>query len=246
MCGANWGIFETMSCNIPDGAIQRERGQFKKAPMKEPFLKRPFDMLVSGIGLIASSWLWALISVAIIIEDGFPVLIRQSRIGKGGKMFDSFKFRSMKKHTLKEKINQQAMEHDSRATLIGRCLRKCAFDELPQLLNIFKGEMSFVGPRPLLSLENEVFSNGGCLYIKEIPGFEKRSTVRPGLTGIAQVYAERNIPRRHKFKYDLLYIRKMNLFLDFKLILLSFIISLYFIWERHTEKLRVLNRYRFK
>jgi len=212
--------------------------------MRESFFKRPFDIIFSTLGLLFSSWLWALISVAIIIEDGFPVLIRQRRIGKHGKMFASFKFRSMRKHTLNEKINSQATERDPRTTFVGRCLRTCAFDELPQLLNIFFGEMSFVGPRPLLPFESEVYSNGGCLDIRMIPGYEKRITIRPGLTGLAQIYAERNIPRRHKFKFDLLYIREINLLLDLKLILISFLVSLHCNWENHTTKLETLSRYR--
>ena len=212
--------------------------------MREPFFKRPFDIIFSTLGLLFSSWLWALISIAIIIEDGFPVLIRQRRIGKNGKMFASFKFRSMRKHTLREKINSQATERDPRTTFVGGCLRTCAFDELPQLLNIFFGEMSFVGPRPLLPFESEVYSNGGCLDIRQIPGYEKRITVRPGLTGLAQIYAERNIPRRHKFKFDLLYIREMNLLLDLKLILISFLVSFHCNWENHSTKLETLSRYR--
>lgn len=159
-------------------------------------------------------------------------------------MFNSFKFRSMRKHTLSEKINSQAIERDPRTTFVGRCLRKCAFDELPQLLNILVGEMSFVGPRPLLPFESEVFSNGGCLDIRKIPGYKKRITVRPGLTGLAQVYAERNIPRRHKFKFDLLYIKEMNLLLDLKLVLISFLVSFHCNWENHRTKLETLNRYR--
>ena len=182
--------------------------------MNGTFLKRPFDIFVSGIGLIVSSWLWVLIAIAIIFEDGFPVFIRQKRIGKGGKLFKSYKFRSMSKSTLNEKINIQACENDHRVTGVGKVLRMTAFDELPQLLNIFLGDMSFVGPRALLPIEREVNGDGEeDIHICDIPGYDKRVKVCPGLTGIAQVYAPRDLPRKYKFKYDLLYIKKMNFLL---------------------------------
>ncbi len=210
--------------------------------MKEPFSKRVFDIFVSGIGLILSSWLWVLIWIAIIIEDGFPVFFRHKRIGKHGELFNSLKFRSMIKHTLDDKVNHQAIENDPRITKVGRILRKTAIDELPQLLNIFRGEMSFVGPRALLPSEIETGSNGKCIHIYDIPGYEKRIEIRPGLTGIAQVYAPRDITRRHKFKYDLLYIKKMNIFLDIKLILLSFLVTFKGRWEKRGLKLTMLEK----
>ncbi|MBA7512641.1 hypothetical protein ES705_04649 [subsurface metagenome] len=215
---------------------------------KEPLLKRPFDVLLSGIGLIVSASLWALIWLAIMMEDGFPVIIRQERIGKYGKLFKNYKFRSMVKSTLKEKVNIQATENDLRVTKVGRILRKCALDELPQLINIFLGQMSFVGPRVLLPEEKEVhslgnvYTNGGTLAIAEIPGYAKRITVKPGLTGIAQIWAPRDIPRRHKFKYDLLYIRKRAFWLDLKLIFISFLVTFRSNWERREAKLGILDR----
>lgn len=215
---------------------------------KEPLLKRPFDILLSAIGLIMSSWLWVFIWLAIAIEDGFPVIIRQERIGIYGKLFKNYKFRSMKKSTLKEQVRIQATEGDPRVTRVGRILRKCALDELPQLINIFLGQMSFVGPRALLPEEKEVhllgnaYTNGGTLNITEIPGFYQRATVRPGLTGIAQIWAPRDIPRRHKFKYDLLYIRKSAFWLDMRLIFVSFLVTFKSSWERRGVKLGILDR----
>ncbi len=212
------------------------------------FLKRSFDIFLSGIGLILSSWLCALVWIAIIIEDGFPILIRQKRVGRYGKMFNNYKFRSMKKSTLKEKINNQATENDPRITKIGGIIRKCALDEFPQLLNIFIGDMSFVGPRALLPAESEVwtnggkYTNGGMLNITQIPGYDKRITVRPGLTGIAQIFAPRDIPRKYKFKYDLLYFRKMSFLYDLQLILTSFLITFSGTWESRRAKLSFLKR----
>jgi len=210
--------------------------------VNEPFLKRPFDVLLSGIGLILSSWLWALIWMAILLEDGYPALISQFRIGKDGRTFKSLKFRSMKKSALNEDIYIQATENDPRTTNVGKILRKTAFDELPQLLNIFLGDMSFVGPRTLLPSEIEHHSECEYIQISDIPGYEERIMVHPGLTGIAQIYAPRDLPRRHKFKYDLLYIRKRSFLLDLKLIILSFLITFQGRWEKSGAKLRLLKR----
>jgi lipopolysaccharide/colanic/teichoic acid biosynthesis glycosyltransferase len=207
----------------------------------ESLLKRPFDIIFSGLGLILSAWIWAIIWIAIMIEDGFPVLFRQPRVGKNGRIFTSYKFRSMKKSTLKEKINNQAGEHDPRVTQVGKHLRKSALDELPQLLNIFFGDMSFVGPRALLLNEIEINGDARCTNIEDIPGYQKRITVRPGLTGIAQIFAPRDILRRHKFKYDLLYIRKMNFLYDLRLIIVSFLVTFNACWEKRGTKLNILN-----
>ena len=130
----------------------------------------------------------------------------------------------------------QASDRDSRVTRVGRLLRATAMDELPQLWNIFKGDMSFVGPRVLLPGEIEVNGNGELIPLEKIPGYEKRHGVRPGLTGLAQVYAPRDIPRRNKFKYDLVYIKKQSFWLDLKLIVLSFWISLRGKWEHRGKK----------
>lgn len=207
---------------------------------KRNILKRPFDIFLSGIGLLVSAWFWALIWILILIEDGSPVFIRQTRVGKGGKLFTCLKFRSMMKSALNQNINHQAKEDDARFTNIGRIFRKTALDELPQLINIFIGDMSFVGPRPLLPYESEV--QGDCEKIEGIPGYQKRIKVCPGLTGIAQVYAPRDIPRRHKFKYDIFYINRMSFLLDLKLIFISFLVTFTGKWEKRDVKLEILRR----
>ena len=111
-------------------------------------------------------------------------------------------------------------------------------DELPQLWNIFRGDMSFVGPRALLPVEIETGDGGSkeAVPIVQIPGYEKRTTVTPGLTGIAQIFAPRDIVRKHKFTYDLLYIKKQSFKLDLKLILLSFWITFRGKWETRGKK----------
>jgi lipopolysaccharide/colanic/teichoic acid biosynthesis glycosyltransferase len=129
----------------------------------------------------------------------------------------------------------QASENDPRVTRIGRAMRATAMDELPQLWNILRGDMSFVGPRALRP--GEIEREGDVLVALEaVPGYDARTAVRPGLTGIAQVYAPRDISRRYKFKYDALYVRQQSFWLDMRLILLSFWISFRGTWESRGRK----------
>jgi lipopolysaccharide/colanic/teichoic acid biosynthesis glycosyltransferase len=202
----------------------------------EPLLKRPFDVFLSGIGLVGSSPLWFAIAAAIKLSDGGPVFYGQERIGLGGRPFRSLKFRSMRVDADKLFGPLQASENDPRVTRIGRILRPTALDELPQLWNIFKGDMSFVGPRALMTKEIEVRGDGVEVALDGIPGYHARHAVRPGLTGIAQVYAPRDISRRHKFIFDVLYARKRSFLLDLKLVLVSFWISFNGNWESRARR----------
>jgi lipopolysaccharide/colanic/teichoic acid biosynthesis glycosyltransferase len=152
-----------------------------------PFAKRLLDVLLSGIGLLFSSPLWLAIAAAIKLEDGGPVFYSQDRAGQGGRVFKVWKFRSMIPNAEKHVGAIQATEHDPRVTRIGRLLRATAMDELPQLWSIFIGDMSFVGPRALRPGEIEVLGNGALEALEEVPGYEHRARVRPGLTGIAQI-----------------------------------------------------------
>jgi lipopolysaccharide/colanic/teichoic acid biosynthesis glycosyltransferase len=210
-------------------------GQFR--PDAGDPAKRGFDFLLAGMGLCLSSPIWLLVSALIVMEDGFPVFFRQKRWGKGGRTFGALKFRTMWKGSEKER-SVQAGHDDPRITRVGRLLRACAMDELPQLWNIFIGDMSFVGPRALPI--NEIQSSAGDKDIPDeaIPGFKERLAVRPGLTGIAQIFADRDTSRARKFRYDLFYIRRRNFWLDLRLILLSFYISFRGRWEVRGEKLK--------
>ena len=200
-------------------------------------LKRLFDICLSSIGIIGSFPLWLLFSFAIKLEDRGPVFYTQKRVGKQGKVFWTIKFRSMIKNAEKDVGPVQAVEDDPRVTKIGRILRATAMDELPQLLNILKGDMSFVGPRALRPEEKEVHGNPHIMRIEIIPLYEERLTVRPGLTGLAQVYLPTDATRKRKFRYDLLYIKNRSLFLDLKLILLSFLITFKGKWESRQNKI---------
>ncbi|HEY7498515.1 MAG TPA: sugar transferase [Vicinamibacterales bacterium] len=198
-------------------------------------MKRLFDASLAGVGLLLSSPLWALFGAAIKLEDGGPIFYTQDRVGLNGRVFKALKFRSMRVDAEAATGAVQAAENDPRVTRVGRVMRATAMDELPQLWNIFRGDMSFVGPRALRPGESE--SDGGAIVpIDRIPGYAARIDVRPGLTGIAQIYAPRDVPRRHKFRYDGLYVRRRSMLLDLRLILLSFWISFLGTWESRGRK----------
>jgi len=187
--------------------------------------KRLLDVLLAGTGLAVSAPLWGLIALAVKLEDGGPVFYGQERSGLNGRSFNVRKFRSMIPDAEARTGAIQATAHDPRVTRVGRLLRATAMDELPQLWNIFVGDMSFTGPRALRPGEIEVVGSGRVELLEDVPGFPVRASVRPGLTGVAQIYAARDITRRHKFKYDLLYVRRQSFWLDLRLIGLSFWIT---------------------
>ena len=199
-------------------------------------IKRLFDCALAGVGLVASAPLWAVIAVAIKLEDGGPVFFRQARVGLGGRVFDALKFRSMRPDAEARTGPVQATENDPRVTQVGRIMRATAMDELPQLWNIFAGDMSFVGPRPLRPGEVEVRGDGQLVQLDQIPGYAARHSVRPGLTGLTQVYAPRDISRTSKFRLDQVYLRRAGFWLDLKLILLSFWITGTGAWERRNRR----------
>jgi lipopolysaccharide/colanic/teichoic acid biosynthesis glycosyltransferase len=200
-------------------------------------IKRLFDCGLAGIGLIVSAPVWAALAIAIRLEDGGPIFYRQQRVGRGGRVFDALKFRSMVPDAEARTGPVQATENDPRITRIGRLMRATAMDELPQLWNIFAGEMSFVGPRPLRPGEVEVRGDGQFVRLDQIPGYEARHAVRPGLTGIAQVYAPRDIDRVRKFRLDRLYLRRAGFWFDLKLILVSFWITARGDWEKRDRRI---------
>jgi lipopolysaccharide/colanic/teichoic acid biosynthesis glycosyltransferase len=199
-------------------------------------IKRLFDASLAGIGLLVSVPLWCVIPLAIKLEDGGPVFFPQGRVGLDGRVFDALKFRSMRPDAESLTGPVQATENDPRVTRVGRVLRATAMDELPQLLNILRGDMSFVGPRPLRPGEVEVRGDGQLKPLTEIPGYEERHSVRPGLTGLTQVYAPRDISIASKFRLDRLYMKRAGFCLDLKLILLSFWITGRGAWEARGPK----------
>ncbi len=200
-------------------------------------MKRAFDLALSFVGLVVSAPVWIALAAAIKLEDGGGIFFRQERVGRHGQPFLALKFRSMIPNAEALTGPVQATVNDPRITRIGRLLRATALDELPQLWNIFAGDMSFVGPRPLRPGEADVDSDGRVVALDEIPGYAQRHQVRPGLTGLAQVYAPRDVRRAAKFRLDRLYLRNSGLCLDVKLILISFWITSRGEWERRDRRL---------
>jgi lipopolysaccharide/colanic/teichoic acid biosynthesis glycosyltransferase len=199
-------------------------------------VKRALDVALSGAGLIVSSPLWLAIAAAIKVDSPGPVFYGQARVGENARPFHVLKFRSMIADAERGVGPLQASTGDPRITRVGRILRATAMDELPQLWNIFRGEMSFVGPRALRPEEIEVDGAGDAVSLQAIPGFAERVSVPPGLTGVAQIYAPRDVSRRQKFRFDRLYIRRQSFFLDVRLILVSFWITFRGTWEAREKK----------
>jgi sugar transferase (PEP-CTERM system associated) len=179
--------------------------------------KRVFDFLTSAAALLVLWPLMALVAIAIKIEDGVkaPALFRQIRVGQFGEDFAILKFRSMRENAEEESGAVWAVENDPRVTRVGRFLRKVRLDEIPQLFNVLRGEMSLVGPRP----ERPEFVEE---LVEKIPYYEERHTAKPGITGWAQVrysYASSAEDTIQKLQYDLYYVKNGSLVLDITIIL---------------------------
>ena len=176
---------------------------------EQRLVKRTMDIVVSLAGLVVLGPIMLLIALLINLDDGGAVFFRQRRATKGGKRFEVYKFRTMKEAG---SINLSARTDDDRITRVGKYLRKFRVDELPQLINILKGEMSLVGPRP------EMVENVDK-YTEELPEFSYRLRVKGGLTGYAQIAGKYNTSPKDKLVLDLMYFEKYSLWLDFKLIM---------------------------
>ena len=181
-------------------------------------VKRLFDIVSSGLALIILSPVLLITGIAIHAYDGGPAFYKQTRLTKNGKEFTILKFRSMRVDAEKDGVARLSTgDNDDRITPIGRIVRKIRLDELPQLWNIFVGDMSVVGPRPE---RPEIATE----YYKSMPDFELRLQVKAGLTGYAQVYGKYNTDPYEKLEFDLLYINNMNVFTDLKLCFATFAI----------------------
>ena len=174
------------------------------------FIKRAFDIIVSGLALIVFSPIMAVVALA-IKSDGGPALYKQCRLTKDGETFNVLKFRSMRVDAEKDGVARLSTgDNDDRITPVGKFIRKCRLDELPQLINIFKGEMSIVGPRP----ERPEIA---VQYEKELPEFGLRLQAKAGLTGYAQVYGKYNTTPYDKLQMDLMYIANPSFIEDLKI-----------------------------
>jgi exopolysaccharide biosynthesis polyprenyl glycosylphosphotransferase len=174
-------------------------------------VKRGFDAILATLLLVVAAPLLALVAAAVAITSGSPVIFRQMRVGKDGAAFTIFKFRTMHRGAEEETGPVLAVENDPRVTILGRVLRATRLDELPQLWNVLRGDMSFVGPRP----ERPEFV---LQYEADIQGYRERFKVRPGLTGYAQVNGEYHTSATTKLKYDLAYMYNRSIWLDLKIL----------------------------
>ena len=190
--------------------MNRNRG----LTFEQAIVKRIIDIVVSGIGLIIASPIMLICAIAIKLDDGGPILFRQNRITKDGKIFNIYKFRSMIVDADKDGA-KKAETDDDRITRVGKVIRMCRVDELPQLINVLKGDMSIVGPRPE-RIEN-VYE-----YTNKYPQFELRHKVKAGITGFAQLYGKYNTTPEDKLNMDLIYIETYSLLQDIKLMVLTF------------------------
>lgn len=185
----------------------------KELSLEQRFIKRTMDIVVSLIGLVITSPIWIISAICIKANDGGSVFFKQKRATQNGKIFEVYKFRTMRENV----TNYSSVADDDRITKVGKILRKFRLDELPQILNILKGEMSLVGPRPEM-LEN-VYS-----YTADFPEFEYRLRAKAGLTGYAQIAGKYNTSPRDKLILDLMYIENYSIWKDIKLIFQTLIV----------------------
>ncbi|CEO13741.1 sugar transferase [Paraclostridium sordellii] len=171
-------------------------------------IKRAIDVLSATIGLIVISPIMIIVAILVRIKLGTPILFKQDRVGKNGKIFKMIKFRTMVDAT--DKFGN-ILPDEERLTKFGKSLRSTSLDELPELINVLKGDMSLVGPRPLLVKYIELYSKEQW----------RRHEVKPGITGWAQINGRNSITWSEKFKLDVWYVDNTSIFLDFKILLLT-------------------------
>ena len=235
--GSNFPIQELLDCKlhgikITDEAdfFEREKGQLRVSSLYPSWIvfgdgfnqsssrsaiKRSFDLIASVILLTVTLPVMLIAAICIFIETGSPIIYRQERVGRGGKTFMVLKFRSMTNDAEKDGKPLWAATDDPRVTRVGNIIRKLRIDELPQILNVLKGEMSFVGPRP----ERPYFVEQLCA---DVPYYNARHSIKPGITGWAQVrysYGSSVKDAIEKLQYDLYYVKNHSLFLDIIIIL---------------------------
>lgn len=176
--------------------------------MYRKFFKRFLDFVLSFLALVLLSPVFLIVAILVRVKLGSPVIFKQKRPGKNEKIFTLYKFRTM---TDERDENGELLPNDKRMTQFGRVLRKTSIDELPELFNIFKGDMSFIGPRPLRVEYLELYSEEQ----------KHRHDVRPGLTGWAQINGRNKISWKQKFEYDVYYVNHLSLWLDIKVFFLT-------------------------
>lgn len=189
----------------------------KGLTFEQRVIKRIMDLVIAGFGLIITSPIFLITALCIKLEDGGPVFYKQERATYAGKIFNVIKFRSMKVED--GSIHKSVTKNDDRITRTGRIIRKFRIDELPQLINVIKSDMSIVGPRPEMVENVEK-------YTKELPEFAYRQRAKAGLTGMAQIFGKYNTSPKDKLIFDLTYINEYSVWLDIKLIFRTLLVLL--------------------
>lgn len=189
----------------------------KGLTFEQRIIKRLMDLAIAGLGLLVTSPIFLFTAIFIKLEDGGPVFYKQERATYAGRVFNVIKFRSMKQED--GSIHRSVTKNDDRITRVGKLIRKFRIDELPQLINVIKSDMSIVGPRPEM-LENVE------KYTKELPQFAYRQRAKAGLTGMAQIYGKYNTSPKDKLILDLTYINQYSVWLDVKLIFRTLLVLL--------------------
>lgn len=208
-----FSLYETITGKVSFDALPPAWMFFSPAFHVSPALllyKRATSLLLSGLSLVVAAPLMALIALAIWLDSRGPIIFRQQRLGKGGKLFTLYKFRSMRREASPDGNFKPTQERDERFTRVGQWLRRYRLDELPQLYNILRGDMYFVGPRPFARQEEDELA-------QQIPFYPQRWAVKPGATGWAQVhngYCASLKDNAEKLSYDLFYIKNMSVGLD--------------------------------
>ncbi|MBI1395616.1 MAG: TIGR03013 family PEP-CTERM/XrtA system glycosyltransferase [Betaproteobacteria bacterium] len=208
------GFFERMTGEVPVNSLKASwliYGDGFRQGWTRRLVKRAFDLSASAVLLLLASPVMFLGAMAILLESGRPIIFRQERVGLGGRTFMLLKFRSMRTDAEKDGVPRWAATGDPRVTRVGRFIRRTRIDELPQIFNVLKGEMSFVGPRP----ERPFFV---AQLTEQVPFYGARHTVKPGLTGWAQVrysYGASVEDAVRKLQYDLYYVKNHTVMLDF-------------------------------
>jgi exopolysaccharide biosynthesis polyprenyl glycosylphosphotransferase len=212
---SGWTGSQTWSARSEIEPVARWRLLIHDRAARARLLKRVLDCAIAGLALLVLAPLFAVAAVAILISSGRPIFYTQQRVGQGGRRFRIIKFRSMRRDAERETGPIWASDHDKRCTRIGDWLRHTNIDELPQLINVLRGEMSLVGPRP----ERPTFVEE---FRRSIPDYDLRHAVQGGMTGWAQVHGWRGrTSLRKRVQYDLDYIQRWSPWLDLRILLMT-------------------------
>lgn len=207
-------------------AVKQTHSEVINTSISTPPWKRVFDLTLAILALVFLSPIWFITAFLVWYEDPGPLLFVKNSVGKDGINFHQLKFRTMVKGAEEATGPILANIHDVRTLPVGRLLRKSHLDELPQLMNIIKGEMSFVGPRPQRTVL--VYS-----YLQKMPEYAQRHRILPGLSGLAQVAGSYYLTPRQKLRFDRLYIQHMSLGFDLKLLGLALLIAFWYRWQKY-------------